>query len=104
MVAKGVQIESYSVEDNGESICFHVFVYNVQPGITIDYSTGDSHRAETAAQKMDSVQGEIRGNSSSKIYHCPGQASYDQMADSKYLVVFQTEQEAIEAGYRKAKR
>ena len=53
---------------------------------------------------MDSVQGEIRGNSSSKIYHCPGQASYDQMADSKYLVIFQTEQEAIEAGYRKAKR
>lgn len=104
LVAKGVQIEAYSVEDKGESICFHVFVYNVQPGITIDYSTGDSHRAETAAQKMDSVQGEIRGNSSSKIYHCPGQASYDQMADSEYLVIFQTEQEAIEAGYRKAKR
>src|SRR5699024_742255 len=44
LVAQGVEIEAYSVEDQGEAICFHVFVYNVQPGITIDYSTGDSHR------------------------------------------------------------
>ena len=104
LVAQGVEIEAYSVEDQGEAICFHVFVYNVQPGITINYSTGESHLERVAAQRMDHSQGEIRGNSSSKIYHCPGQASYDQMADSKYLVIFQTEQEAIEAGYRKAKR
>lgn len=103
LVARGVQIEAYSVEDRGGSICFHVFVYNVQPGITIDYSTGQSWLA-TAAQRADSLQGEIRGNSNSKIYHCPGQASYDEMADSNYLVIFQSEQEAIDAGYRKAKR
>ena len=42
LLAKGVQIEAYSVEDNGEGICFNVFAYNVQPGITIDYKTGDS--------------------------------------------------------------
>lgn len=42
LLAKGVQIEAYSVEDNGEGICFNVFVYNVQPGVVIDYKTGDS--------------------------------------------------------------
>lgn len=42
MLATGVEMEAYSVEDNGEGICFHVFIYNVQPGIGIDYSTGDN--------------------------------------------------------------
>lgn len=42
LVARGVQMEAFSVEDEGEGICFHIFVYNVQPGIVIDYATGDS--------------------------------------------------------------
>lgn len=44
LVASGVQIEAKSVEDNGEGICFNVYVYNSQPGITIDYSTGKSKK------------------------------------------------------------
>lgn len=42
LVARGVEMEALSVEDGGESLCFHVFVYNYQPGIEIDYMTGDS--------------------------------------------------------------
>ena len=42
LLAKGVQMEAYSVEDDGEGVCFNVFVYNVQPGIKIDYETGKS--------------------------------------------------------------
>ena len=42
LVARGVQMEAMSVEDAGESVCFNVFVYNVQPGISIDYATGNS--------------------------------------------------------------
>lgn len=42
LVASGVQMEAESVEDNGASICFNVYIYNVQPGIEIDYKTGDS--------------------------------------------------------------
>ena len=42
LVASGVQMEAFSVEDNGEGICFNVYVYNVQPGITINYATGDN--------------------------------------------------------------
>lgn len=46
LVANGVQIEAKSVEDNGKEICFNVYVYNVQPGIEIDYKTGDSKLSE----------------------------------------------------------
>ena len=42
LVANGVQIEAKSIEDNGEGICFNVYVYNNQPGIKIDYANGDS--------------------------------------------------------------
>ena len=41
-VARGVEIEAYSVEDKGEGVNFHVFVYNIQPGIEIDYNNGNS--------------------------------------------------------------
>lgn len=42
LVASGVHVEAKSVEDNGEGICFNVYCYNVQPGVTIDYATGES--------------------------------------------------------------
>lgn len=42
LVATGVLMEAYSVEDKGEGVCFCVFVHNVQPGIEIDYRTGES--------------------------------------------------------------
>ncbi len=42
LVARGVEMEAFSVEDNGKGVCFHVFCYNVQPGIEIDYETGEN--------------------------------------------------------------
>lgn len=42
MVASGVEMEAYSVEDQGEGVRFHVYIYNVQPGVSIDYQTGES--------------------------------------------------------------
>lgn len=104
LLAKGVRMEAYSVEDDGEGICFHVFVFNVQPGVRIDYAAGKSEPENSGKTEEDTGQEEIRGNASSKIYHCPGQAAYEEMADSKNLVIFHTEQEALDAGYRKAKR
>ena len=47
LLAKGVQMEAFSVEDNGEGIKFNVFVYNVQDGIEIDYKTGESKLKST---------------------------------------------------------
>ena len=46
LVARGVEMEAWSVEDEGEGLSFHVFIYNVQPGIEIDYKTGESKRAK----------------------------------------------------------
>lgn len=46
LVASGVLMEAKSVEDNGESVQFNVYCYNVQPGIDIDYLTGKSLKAE----------------------------------------------------------
>ncbi len=43
LLASGVQIEAYSIEDKGQGICFNVYIYNVQPGVTIDYATGKSY-------------------------------------------------------------
>lgn len=43
LVASGVQMEAQSVEDGGKGVRFHVYVYNVQPGIVIDYATGENH-------------------------------------------------------------
>lgn len=47
LVARGVEMEALSVEDDGAGVCFHVFVYNVQPGVVIDYETGKSREEET---------------------------------------------------------
>lgn len=96
LLASGVTMEAKSVED--DEIEFNVFVYNVQPGVEINYKNGNNYLKE------NTIKQEIRGNSRSKVYHCPGQRAYEDMLDSKYLVIFNSEQEAIEAGYRKAQQ
>lgn len=55
LVASGVQIEAQSVEDQGEGILFNVYCYNVQPGVTIDYATGDSTLAENAEAQSNAA-------------------------------------------------
>lgn len=53
LVATGVQMEAWSIEDNGETICFNVFIYNVQDGIIINYATGDSEMTEEAKTETE---------------------------------------------------
>lgn len=56
LLANGVQIEAWSVEDEGNGVCFNVFVYNIQPGIMIDYATGESAEVtEDVAQQSGDV-------------------------------------------------
>ena len=58
LVACGVIIEAYSVEDEGEGISFKVYVYNVQPGIVIDYATGESWLADEYPDTEDPAENE----------------------------------------------
>ena len=44
LIAKGVQMEAYSLEDEGKGIKFNIFIYNVQPQITINYKNGDNSK------------------------------------------------------------
>lgn len=69
-------------------------------------NSNSSNKNTTAAKSSTktSTSQQIRGNSRSKVYHCPGQRDYDRMGTSKYLVTFKSEKEAQKAGYHKAKR
>ena len=87
LLANGVQMEAYSVEDDGDGICFNVFVYNVQPQITIDYATGKSHlsnSSSTVTPEKDTQKKEATYilNKNTKKIHLPSCYSVDQMKDS----------------------
>lgn len=79
LVARGVQMEAESVEDKGAGICFNVYCYNVQPGIVIDYATGDSHADGDGAQQSNKTSETADAdkkdtyilNVSSKKFHTP---------------------------------
>ena len=76
LIADGVQIEAYSVEDKGQGVSFNVFCYNVQPGIQIDYATGKSSLAagsEEASKAPDQEATYILNENSKKIHtpDCP---------------------------------
>ena len=76
LVARGVQMEAYSVEDNGDGICFNVYCYNNQPSVKIDYATGNSElvddetgnktTTEKRAEKTTSVETSSNSGSSSQ--------------------------------------
>ena len=62
LVARGVQMEAESVEDGGQTIRFNVFVYNVEPGVKIDYVTGDNwESSEVPAVKTKGETTTTRG-------------------------------------------
>lgn len=65
LVASGVHMEAYSVEDRGEGVSFNVYLYNVQPGITINYKTGNSQLASTSSNSTQSSSSSNSTQSSS---------------------------------------
>ncbi len=54
-IASGVQMEGYSVEDSGKTICFNVYCYNIQPGVNINYQNGDSYQTDTISGSNDAL-------------------------------------------------
>ncbi len=86
LVADGVLLEAYSVEDNGEGISFCVYCYNVQPDIYIDYLTGESYQIGGGYQEeVTPSTGGIYRTPTGKRYHldpdCGGKNSYSVTYD-----------------------
>lgn len=71
LVARGVQMEALSVEDEGEGVSFNVYVYNSQPGVGIDYATGESWLEGEARPEEDEPEVSYILNTSSKKFHLP---------------------------------
>ena len=101
LVARGVKIEAYSVEDSGKGVEFNVFVYNVQPDITINYQDGTS---SGSGQIVDGVVKDneehdseaVIGNKNTKVYH---DGDCGSLPKEENRVHFNNENEAIDAGY-----
>lgn len=134
LLADGVLMEAYSVEDAGEGICFCVFAYNVQPGIGIDYATGDnwaessgtyqstaaSVAVETPAPQPEtdttvqtspelSAPQESQGityvlNTNTKKFHYPTCSSVDDMKEKNKQIYTGSRDEVINMGYVPCKR
>lgn len=71
MVARGVRMEGWSVEDNGAGICFHIYAYNNQPGVIIDYATGESCLDTGESTDFTKTQVSYILNTESKKFHLP---------------------------------
>lgn len=70
LVADGVLMEAYSVEDNGEGISFCVFCYNVQPSVYIDYATGESSAYEKYNEPQPKVEPVITEDTTATGIYC----------------------------------
>ena len=101
LVCRGVEMEAYSIKDQGQGVCFHVYCFNVQPGIVIDYQTGDSWREQTR-QKV-SIQQSFVLNKNSKKFHDLNCPNVETIAEkNKEIWENQTVEEMIEKGYQPA--
>lgn len=103
LVASGVLMEGESAEDDGEAIQFCVYVYNVQPGIIIDYATGDSRLDDGTGGSSQNARKTYVLNTNSKTFHKPDCGSVGKIKDSNKQTFVGTREEAIKNGYSPCK-
>ena len=102
LVASGVLMEALSMEDDGEGVCFNVYVYNVQPGIAIDYATGESWaEGETAPAEDTQTPAETTYilNTSSKKFHLPDCSGVDSMNPANQQTYVGNREALLDEGY-----
>lgn len=111
LVAKGVLMEGMSVEDEGADIQFCVFAYNAQPGVTIDYETGESVLGDDVIQDTSSVQESdeteqeqiadyvLNTNKSSMKFHKPSCSAVEKISSKNRKDVNESRQTLIDQGY-----
>lgn len=98
-------MEAYSVEDNGEGICFNVFLYNVQPGLDYIYSTGESKytgRFIDIAVKADDVSDDYDYilNNRSMLIHKHDCENALRIGTKNKIYSYADKSELIQVGYR----
>ena len=99
LVARGVVMEAMSVEDAGEGVCFEVYVYNAQPGIAIDYATGESWPAESETTAGGDEESRYVLNTNSKKFHLPDCSGVANMSPSNRQDYTGTRQSLLDQGY-----
>lgn len=110
LIARGVQIEAFSIDDAGASICFNVYCYNAQPGIVIDYATGKSHLAEATQRSQanetapQSAELSYVLNTNTKKFHYPDCRSAAEMKTKNRQEVIAGRESLIEQGYQPCAR
>ena len=97
LVADGVLMEGWSVEDNGDGICFCVYLYNIQPGVEIDYATGESHYV--GIDLPEDAPNYIL-NTNTKKFHKPTCSNAATISDKNRKEHFGSREELIEEGYK----
>lgn len=102
LVASGVEMEAWSVEDNGEGICFHIFTYNSQPGIIIDYATGmskaDDNTANFSEEQKEKKQTYVI-NKKTKKFHDSSCKSIASTSDENKETIKEKRSDLIADGY-----
>ncbi len=102
LVARGVQLEAKSVEDDG--ICFHVYVYNNQPGVIIDYATGESWLDGEQLQTTTKEQtGSYILNTNSKKFHGVDCGQAKDIKDTNKEIFSGSREELLQKGYTASK-
>ena len=96
LVCRGVRLEAESVEDGGAGVSFDVFCFNVQPGIEIDYATGESHEERAVSESGEQA---YVLNTSSMKFHYPDCPAVGDMKSRNKLEVEATRDELVERGY-----
>ena len=106
LVASGVQMEAKSVEDNGDGILFNVYCFNAQPGIAIDYATGDSHQDDSivadASKSTTAAEANVQTyvlNTNTKKFHKESCNSAKSMDASNKKIYTGSRQDIIDMGY-----
>lgn len=97
LIASGVQIEAESVEDGGEGIQFHVYCYNVQPGVGIDYATGDSWILEERIEEPVGTAYILNTNTGK--FHRPDCLSVERMKESNRMEYVGSREDLLSQGY-----
>lgn len=99
LLASGVQMEAWSPEDSGEGICFNVFVYNVQPGIVIDYASGESSLQDDTEEGEKQSEEDYILNTNGKKFHYPDCSSVDSIKEKNRQEYSGSRDDLILQGY-----